>query len=493
MVIFDNVCYFCLVIDHASLLHKLAKPSEKRRANLMEFLRQYSKNLDDVKDILKFVDNKKQSILHKLAFHQDFQSHQTLLDILNEFFPENNLKQKEEILLHRNGKGDTILNILSKEAKKENSLKHLKNLILIYTDTGLKAKLEAQKNPLKEAITTGNTKAAKILIDSDYSLVFDEKVGLNALHSCIRYRNPKLITHILDKEGKKGLNYNLEPVPSERNRLDHKKNSLLHYASDLNWPGLSNQEIDQGPDNTISHEDARMEILETLLHNDWSDIDQKNQDGDNCLHLAISNEFPKGAKLIIDFIMEHGEEEKEGNKKKGKPKEKRTETRATELNQEDYKKIKEKEIAVKAEKARKLKAVEDSKQKLRSLLNEKNNKGLTPLFLAIKKGFAEVVEKMINCKELDKEITDEKGPNEKGRTAFYYAIEVDKVDSFNKIWPKVPGKLGNMRKKRRLLCYSAEKSSGLKVFEMLLKQVTESSDNGEFVKKNKDVKRQQEY
>ena len=126
-------------------------------------------------------------------------------------------------------------------------------------------------------------------------------------------------------------------------------------------------------------------------------------------------------------------------------------------------------------------------------MNEKNNKGLTPLFLAIKNGFPEVVERMINCKELDKEITDEKGPNEKGRTAFYYAIEVDKVDSFNKIWPKVPGKLGNMRKKRRLLCYSAEKSSGLKVFEMLLKQVTEASDNGEFVKKTNDVKRQQEY
>ena len=468
------MCYFCLLIDHASLLLRLAKPSEKRRTNLMELLGQYSRNLDDVRDILKVVDNKKQSILHKLAFHQDFQSHQTLLEILNEFFPEKNLRQKEEILLHRNGKGDTILNVLSKEAKKENSLKDLKKLILIYTEAGLKAKLEAQKNPLKEAITTGNTKAAKILIDSDYSLVFDEKVGLNALHSCIRYRNPKLITHILEKEGRKGLNYNLEPVPSERNRLDHKMNSLLHYASDLNWPGVSNQEIDQGPDNTISHEDARIEILETLLHNDWSDIDQKNQDGDNCLHLAISNEFPKGAKLIIDSIMNLGEEEKEGNKKKGKPKEKRTESRATELNQEDYKKIKEKEIAAKAEKARKLKAVEDSKQKLRSLLNEKNNKGLTPLFLAIKKGFAEVVEKMINCKELDKEITDDKN-----RTAFYFAIEVDEVDCFNKIWPKVPGKLGNTRKKRRLLCYSAEKSIGLKVFNMLLKQVTETSDSKE--------------
>jgi hypothetical protein len=131
--------------------------------------------------------------------------------------------------------------------------------------------------------------------------------------------------------------------------------------------------------------------------------------------------------------MKLGDEEKEENSKKSKSKEKRKQSRAIELDREDYKKIKEKEIAAKAEKSRKLKTVEDSKQKLRSLLNEKNNKGLTPLFLAIKNGFPEVVERMINCKELDKEITDEKGSNEKGRTAFYYAIEVDEVDSFNKI------------------------------------------------------------
>jgi hypothetical protein len=190
-------------VDHAtSLLHQLAKQSKNRTANLMEILRQYSRNLDDIKDILKAVDKYEQSILHRLAFHKE--SHQTLLEILNEFFPENDLKQKEEILLHGNGKGDTILNVLSKEAKTAKSLKILKQLILLYTETCLKPKLEAQKNPLKEAITTGNTKAAKILIDSDYSLVFDEKVGLNALHSCIRYRNPKLVTHILEKEKTKG-------------------------------------------------------------------------------------------------------------------------------------------------------------------------------------------------------------------------------------------------------------------------------------------------
>ena len=128
-----------------------------------------------------------------------------------------------------------------------------------------KEKLETQKNPLKEAITTGNTNAAKVLFNNDYSLVFDEKDGLNALHSCIRYRNPKLVTQILEKENGKGLNYNLEPVPSERNRLDLKKSSLLHYAADLNWPGTSYQESNQGPDSTLYHEDARIKILKILL------------------------------------------------------------------------------------------------------------------------------------------------------------------------------------------------------------------------------------
>ena len=96
---------FFLFIDHAaSLLHQLAKQGKNRTANLMKLLEQYSKNLDDVKDILKVVDKREQSILHKLAIHNDHQSpgHQTLLDILNGFFPENDLPQKEEILMHRN-------------------------------------------------------------------------------------------------------------------------------------------------------------------------------------------------------------------------------------------------------------------------------------------------------------------------------------------------------------------------------------------------------
>ena len=150
-----------MLTDHATtLLHQLAKQGENRTENLMELLGKYSGDLDDVKDLLKVVDKRKQSILHKLAFYNDHGSHQTLLDILTAFFPENDLKQKEEILMHRNGKGDTILNVLSKEAKTESSLKNLRELILLYTGAGLKSKLEAQKNPLKEAITTGSCKSS---------------------------------------------------------------------------------------------------------------------------------------------------------------------------------------------------------------------------------------------------------------------------------------------------------------------------------------------
>ena len=300
------------MIDHdTSLLHQLAKQSKNRTANLMEVLRQYSRNLDDIKDILKADDKYGQSILHRLAFHKE--SHQTLLEILNEFFPENDLKQKEEILMHRNGKGDTILNVLSKEAKTEKSLKNLKQLILLYTETGLKPKLEAQKNPLKETITTGNTKAAKVLIDNDYSLFFDEKDGLNALHSCIRYGNSDLVTYILEKEEIKGVNSNLQLL----RKLDRKKNTLLNFAVNLNWPpvGRSDQENDQGPNNTKHHKSTRMEILRSLMIDCWSDVDTQNETDDNCLHIAILNDFPEGAKLIIDYLRKLSIKEKAKGKR----------------------------------------------------------------------------------------------------------------------------------------------------------------------------------
>ena len=465
LVIFYNVWYFFLLIDHAtSLLHGLAKPSRNRGANLMKLLRKYSSNLDDVKDLLKVVDKKKRSILHKLALFSDHKGHNTLLDILNEFFPENDLKQKEEILMHRNGAGDTILNILSKVAETENSLKNLGKLILIYKGAGLKEKLETQKNPLKEAITTGNTKAAKVLIDNEYSLIFDKKDGLNALHSCIRYRNPELVTYILKKEKNKGEDNNLKLLQTP----DRKKNTLLNYCVDLNWPELKgkiDQENEQGLDTTLPHEEARMEILESLMTDNWSDVEKQNMTEENCLHIAILNDFPKGAKFIVNYLKKLAVVEKA----KGKGDKGDRESR-------------EKEKAERAERAKALETSKEAKQKMKVLLNAKNNKGLTPLFLAIQKGYADLVE-MMQCEELEQDMRD----NEK-RTAFYYAIELDQVECLEKILPTISGGLGGTRKKRKLLCHSAEKSDGVKVFEwMLEKGMSLKTDNVEFM--NEDTKK----
>ena len=458
--------YFCLLTDHATtLLHQLAKQGENRTANLMELLGKYSGDLDDVKDLLKVVDKRKQSILHKLAFYNDNESHQTLLDILTAFFPKNDLKQKEEILMHRNGKGDTILNILSKEAKTETSLKNLKELIVLYTGADLKEKLETQKNPLKEAITTGNTEAAKLLIDNDYSLFFDQKDKLNALHSCIRYRNPELVTYILEKEKGKGENNNLVLLQIP----DNKKNTLLNYAVDLNWPELKGkveQENFQDLDSTLPHEEARMEILKSLMILNWSfshTLEKQNETKENCLHIAILNDFPKGAKFIIDYLRNLGViDEKAKNK--------------------GDRENREKEKAERAERAKALETSKKAKQKLEVLLNTKNNKGLTPLFLAIKKGYPDLVEKM-QGKELKSDIRDNEN-----RTAFYFAIEMDQVDCLKKILPTMSGGLGNTRRKGKLLCYSAEKSDGVKVFEWLLETgMYHANDDLEFM--NEDTKK----
>ena len=165
---------------------------------------------------------------------------------------------------------------------------------------------------MKDAITTGNTEVAKVLIDNDYSLLFDEKDGLNALHSCIRYRNPDLVTYILEKEKTKGVNSNLQLL----RKLDHKKNTLLNYAVNLNWPvGRFDQENDQGPDNTLLHEPARMEILRSLMLDSWSDVDKQNEKEDNCLHIAILNDFPEGAKFIIDYLRKLSIKEKAKGRK----------------------------------------------------------------------------------------------------------------------------------------------------------------------------------
>ena len=248
-------------------------------------------------------------------------------------------------------------------------------MILLYTETGLKPKLEAQKNPLKETITTGNTKAAKVLIDNDYSLFFDEKDGLNALHSCIRYRNPDLVTYILEKEKIKGVNSNLQLL----RKLDRKKNTLLNYCVDLNWSELKgkiDQENEQGLDTTLpSYQLPRMEILKSLMEDNWSDVEKQNMTEENCLHIAILNDFPKGAKFIINHLRKLGVIEKA----KGKGDKRHRESR-------------EKEKAERAERKKALETSKEAKQKIKALLNAKNNKGLTPFFLAIQKGYADLVE-----------------------------------------------------------------------------------------------------
>ena len=103
-------------------------------------------------------------------------------------------------------------------------------------------------------------------------------------------------------------------------------------------------------------------------------------------------------------------------------------------------------------------------------MNATNKNEQTPLFLAIHKGFAGLVEKMIHRKELKAEQRDKEK-----RTPLYIAIEVDQLEAFKRILKTVPRGLGAPRNRRRLLCHSAEKSQGVEVFEWLLTQ-TKATD-----------------
>ena len=103
-------------------------------------------------------------------------------------------------------------------------------------------------------------------------------------------------------------------------------------------------------------------------------------------------------------------------------------------------------------------------------MNATNKNEQTPLFLAIHKGFAGLVEKMIHRKELKAEQKDKEK-----RTPLYIAIEVDQLEAFKRILKTVPRGLGAPRNRRRLLCHSAEKSQGVEVFEWLLTQ-TKATD-----------------
>ena len=396
--------------DGSTLLHRLVNKIEDTATDLKNLLSKHSGK--DKKDLLTAQDKSKATILHYLAAskngNQAF-AHQTLWSILQESALEN--KQWQQILMQRNGKGDNILHILAKEAKEDKSLDFLEQVIKWYAKAGLKEKLESQGNPMKQAIMNGNTKGAILLMKNEYALIFDKKYGLNALHSCIKYMNPELVEHILQK------------FPDLRTQLDEKKASPLHHVVDLKGP----QDIQKQPESLKRRE----MILKKLLENDLRDVDQLNNQNENCLHLAIGSGFSQAATMIIDFLQ--------------KPT----------MVKQKLKSTKSKEGIT-------------LNQKLAIMLNTKNNDELTPLFLAIQKGFAEVVAKIMRCKGLDGDIRDKQN-----RTALYIAMDLDQVEAFEKIVEAIPRGLGNPRKKRKLLCHAGEKSEGTKVFKWLLEKVTQ--------------------
>merc|ERR1712083_430498 len=141
-------------------------------------------------------------------------------------------------------------------AKEGESLTILENVLELYANEDLKEKLEGKSNPLKLAIMNSNTEGAKLLIDKEYSCIFDRKFGLNALHSCIKYMNPELIQYMLGKH------------PNLRKELDANKKSPLHYVVDLKWP-----EVIQKRSESV---DGRKDILKKLLEKDLTDVDQLN-------------------------------------------------------------------------------------------------------------------------------------------------------------------------------------------------------------------------
>ena len=394
----------------STLLHRLVNKIEYHATDLKSLLSKYTGI--EKKALLAAQDKSKATILHYLAASKNGNqaiAHQTLRNILQESALENN--QLQQILMQRNGKGDNILHILAKEAKEDKSLEILEQVIKWYAEAGLKEKLESQGNPMKQAIMNGNTKGAILLMENEYALIFDKNYGLNALHSCIKYMNPELVEYILQK------------FPDLRTQLDEKKASPLHYVVDLKGPQDSQKQSESLR--------QRAAILQKLLENDLSDVELLNNQNENCLHLAIGSGFSQAATMIIDFLQK-------------------------------LPMVKQKLKSTRSKEGLTL------SQKLTTMLNTKNNDESTPLFLAIQKGFAEVVAKIMRCKGLDGDIRDKQN-----RTALYIAMDLDQVEAFEKIVEAIPRGLGNPRKRRKLLCYAGEKSEGTKVFKWLLDKVTQ--------------------
>ena len=114
-------------------------------------------------------------------------------------------------------------------------------------------------------------------------------------------------------------------------------------------------------------------------------------------------------------------------------------------------------------------------------MNKTNKNEETPLFLAIHQGFAELVGKMMHCRELNAMLEDKEK-----RTPLYIAIDFDQLEAFKKILETVPRGLGAPRNRRRLLCHAAEKSSEVEVFSQLLTLAKVTSPEDEIDTADKD-------
>ena len=258
-----------------TLWHSFARKVGNNSTELKEIIR---KSANEV--LLKAVENVKtrSTILHILASNPN--SHETLLDILDEFLPG---EKDTRMLTQQNGKGQTIFHILSETAKEVASLRNLEYVMQLYTNVRI-------ESPLNLAIMSSNTQAAKLLMDNDYKLT----TGLNALQSSIKYNNPDLVKYVLQK------------FPEFRLQLDKRDASPLHYAVNLSM--LDRNATSEGIE---EYKKLRMEILKVLLEHDVSDAEHQNYEEDNCLHAAISSGFPEAAMIVIHHL-----QQLEGNERK---------------------------------------------------------------------------------------------------------------------------------------------------------------------------------
>ena len=257
-----------------TLWHSFARKVGNNSTELKEIIRKSANER-----LLKAQENVKtrSTILHILASNPN--SHETLLDILDEFLPG---EKDTRMLTQQNGKGQTIFHILSETAKEVASLRTLEYVMQLYANVRI-------ESPLNLAIMSSNTQAAKLLMGNDYKLT----TSLNALQSSIKYNNPDLVKYVLQK------------FPELRHQLDKRNASPLHYA--MNLSSLDKKAASEVIDN---YKKLRIDILRILLEHDVSDVDHLNYEEDNCLHAAITFGFPEAAMIVIDHLQQlEGNEE----------------------------------------------------------------------------------------------------------------------------------------------------------------------------------------